>query len=128
MSWEGKGCTGKCVQRGSKINVLGGGGGVWLQRYKTMSWGERVVQGSVSSGGPKLLSWGGGGYGAEVKYHVLGGKGCTGKCVQRGSKINVLGGGGGGVWCRGFMSWGDTLIIVISRGVQLFYGIAHFWP
>ena len=26
--------------------------------------------------------------------------------------------GGGGVWCRGFMSWGDTLICVISRGVQ----------
>ena len=25
----------------------------------------------------------------------------------------------GGVWCRGFMSWGDTLILVISRGVQL---------
>ena len=31
----------------------------------------------------------------------------------------------GGVWCRGFMSWGDTLILVISRGVQLYYGIAH---
>ena len=31
----------------------------------------------------------------------------------------------GGVWCRGFMSWGDTLICVISRGVQLFYGIAQ---
>ena len=30
----------------------------------------------------------------------------------------------GGVWCRGFMSWGDTLILVISRGVQLYYGIA----
>ena len=25
----------------------------------------------------------------------------------------------------GFMSWGDTLILVISRGVQLYYGIAH---
>ena len=25
------------------------------------------------------------------------------------------GGGGGGVWCRGFMSWWDTLILVISR-------------
>ena len=24
------------------------------------------------------------------------------------------------------MSWGDTLICVISRGVQLFYGIAQF--
>ena len=35
------------------------------------------------------------------------------------------GGGGGGGWCRGFMSWGDTLILVISRGVQLFYGIAQ---
>ena len=35
------------------------------------------------------------------------------------------GGGGGGVWCRGFMSWGDTLILVISRGVQLYYEIAH---
>ena len=23
----------------------------------------------------------------------------------------------GGVWCRGFMSWGDTLTLVISRGV-----------
>ena len=23
------------------------------------------------------------------------------------------------------MSWGDTLILVISRGVQLYYGIAH---
>ena len=35
--------------------------------------------------------------------------------------------GGGGVWCRGFMSWGDTLILllVISRGVQLYIGIAH---
>ena len=33
----------------------------------------------------------------------------------------------GGVWCRGFMSWGDTLILVISRGVQLYYGIAQFW-
>ena len=32
----------------------------------------------------------------------------------------------GGVWCRGFMSWGDTLILVISRGVQLYYGIAHY--
>ena len=32
----------------------------------------------------------------------------------------------GGVWCRGFMSWGDTMICVISRGVQLFYGIAQF--
>ena len=31
----------------------------------------------------------------------------------------------GGVWCRGFMSWGDTLILVISRGVQLFYGTAQ---
>ena len=31
----------------------------------------------------------------------------------------------GGVCCRGFMSWGDTLILVISRGVQLYYGIAH---
>ena len=35
------------------------------------------------------------------------------------------GGGGGGVWCRGSMSWGDTLILVISRGVQLYYGIAQ---
>ena len=26
-----------------------------------MYWGERVVQGSVSRGGPKLMSWGGGG-------------------------------------------------------------------
>ena len=34
----------------------------------------------------------------------------------------------GGVWCRGFMSWGDTLILVISRGVQLYYGIAHCGP
>ena len=34
----------------------------------------------------------------------------------------------GGVWCRGFMSWGDTLILVISRGVQLYYGIAHCKP
>ena len=33
----------------------------------------------------------------------------------------------GGVWCRGFMSWGDTLILVISRGVQLYYGIAHYY-
>ena len=33
---------------------------------------------------------------------------------------------GGGVWCRGFMSWGDTWICVISRGVQLFYGIAQY--
>ena len=24
------------------------------------------------------------------------------------------------------MSWGDTLILVISRGVQLYYGIAHY--
>ena len=32
----------------------------------------------------------------------------------------------GGVWCRGFMSWGDTLMLVISRGVQLYYGIAHY--
>ena len=31
------------------------------------------------------------------------------------------GGGGGGVWCRGFMSWGDTSILVVSRGVQLYY-------
>ena len=31
-----------------------------------------------------------------------------------------------GVWCRDFMSWGDTLILVISRGVQLYYGIAHY--
>ena len=38
-----------------------------------------------------------------------------------GSKINVL----GGVWGRGFMFSGDTLILVISRGVQLFYGIAQ---
>ena len=34
----------------------------------------------------------------------------------------------GGVWYRGFMSWGDTLILVISRGVQLYYGIAQFSP
>ena len=34
----------------------------------------------------------------------------------------------GGVWCRGFMSWGDTLILVISRGVQLYYGIARLRP
>ena len=33
----------------------------------------------------------------------------------------------GGVWCRDFMSWGDTLILVISRGVQLYYGIAHYY-
>ena len=33
---------------------------------------------------------------------------------------------GGGVWCRGLMSWGDTLILVISRGVQLYHGIAHY--
>ena len=26
------------------------------------------------------------------------------------------------------MSWGDTLILVISRGVQLYYGIAHCTP
>ena len=32
----------------------------------------------------------------------------------------------GGVWCRGFMSWGDTLMLVISRGVQLYYGIAQY--
>ena len=32
----------------------------------------------------------------------------------------------GGVWCRGIMSWGDTLILVISRGVQLYYGVAQF--
>ena len=32
----------------------------------------------------------------------------------------------GGVWCRGFMSWGDTLILVISSGVQLYYGIAQW--
>ena len=31
----------------------------------------------------------------------------------------------GAVWCRGFMSWGDTLILVISRGVKLYYGIAQ---
>ena len=31
-----------------------------------------------------------------------------------------------GIWCRGCMSWGDTLICVISRGVQLFFGIAQF--
>ena len=31
----------------------------------------------------------------------------------------------GGVWCRGFISWGDTLMLVISRGVQLYYGIAQ---
>ena len=31
--------------------------------------------------------------------------------------LNKCPGGGGGVWCRGFMSWGDTLILVISRGV-----------
>ena len=28
--------------------------------------------------------------------------------------------GGGGGWCRGFMSRGDTLILVISRGVHLY--------
>ena len=63
-----------------------------------MSWGERVVQGSVSSGGPKLMSWGGGGGGGlwcrGKKTMSWEGKGCTGKCVQWGSKINVLGGGG----------------------------------
>ena len=31
----------------------------------------------------------------------------------------------GGVWYRGFVSWGGTLILVISRGVQLYYGIAQ---
>ena len=50
--------------------------------------------------------------------------------VQRGFNGNVCPEGvqnkcPGGVWCRGFMTWGDTLILVISRGVQLFYGIAH---
>ena len=40
---------------------------------------------------------------AEVIYHVLGGKGCAGKCVQRGSKMNVLGGYGAEVYT---MSWG----------------------
>ena len=84
--------------------------GVWCRGKIPCPGGERVVQGSVSR------------YGAEVKDHVLWGKGCTGKCVQRGSKINVL----GGVWCRGFMSWGDTLILVISRSVQLYYGIAQW--
>ena len=39
------------------------------------------------------------------------------ECVQRGPKLMSW---GGGVWCRGFMSWGDTLILVISRGVQLY--------
>ena len=33
----------------------------------------------------------------------------------------------GGVWCRGFMSWEDTLILVMSRGVQLYYGIAQWF-
>ena len=41
--------------------------------------------------------------------------------MHRGSKINVLGGYGVEALCPG----GDTLILVISRGVQLYYGIAH---
>ena len=53
MSRWGKGSTRKCVQRGSKMNVLGGYGA----EVYTMSWGGggggRVVQGSVSRGGPK---------------------------------------------------------------------------
>ena len=81
MSLGGKGCTGKCVQRGSKINVLGGygaevkdhvlgekglyrevcpkgvqnkcPGGVWCRGKRPCPGGERVVQGSVSRGGPK---------------------------------------------------------------------------
>ena len=84
MSWGEKGCTGKCVQRGSKINVLGG-------------------------------------YGAEVKDHVLGEKGLYREVCPEGVQNKCP----GGVRCRGFMSWGYTLILVISRGVQLYYGIAH---
>ena len=81
MSWGRKGCTGKCVQRGSKINVLGGygaevkdhvlgekglyrevcpegvqnkcPGGVWCRGKRPCPGGKRVVQGSVSRGGPK---------------------------------------------------------------------------
>ena len=81
MSWGEKGCTGKCVQRGSKINVLGGygaevkdhvlgekglyrevcpegvqnkcPGGVWCRGKRPCPGGKRVVQGSVSRGGPK---------------------------------------------------------------------------
>ena len=56
MSWGEKGCTGKCVQRGSKINVLGG-------------------------------------YGAEVKDHVLGGKGLYREVCPEGVQNKCPGGG-----------------------------------
>ena len=53
-----------------------------------------------------------------VMYREVCPEGVQNKC---------LGGGGGCVGgCRGFiMSWGDTLILVISRGVHLYYGIAQ---
>ena len=38
------------------------------------------------------------------------------------------GGGGGGVWCRGFMSWGDTLILVISKGYTIILWNSPFIP
>ena len=60
-----------------------------------MSWGEKGLYREVCPEGVQNKCPGG--YGAEVKDHVLGGgggKGCTEKCVQRGSKINVLGGYG----------------------------------
>ena len=102
-----------------------------------------------------IMSWGGGGGPASgcvqrgFNGNVLGGCPTSG-CVLRGFNCNVLGGCphhvvsrgssmvmlcpegvqnkcSGGIWCRGFMSWGDTLTCVISRGVQLFYGIAQIW-
>ena len=40
---------------------------------------------------------------------------------------NKCPGGGGGYSVEALiMSWGNTLILVISRGVQLYYGIAHY--
>ena len=65
------------------------------------------------------MSWGG--YSAEVKDHVLGEKGLYREVCPEGVQNKCP----GGVRCRGFMSWGYTLILVISRGVQLYYGIAH---
>ena len=95
------GCpTSRCVQRGFNGNVLGG--------CPTSRCVQRGFNGNVLRGYPTS------GCVQRVMYREECPEGVQNKCP-------------GGVWCRGFMSWGDTLMLVISRGVQLYYGIAQLY-
>ena len=96
------GCpTSRCVQRGFNGNVLRG--------CPTLRCVQRGFNGNVLRGYPTSGCIQGG---SMVIYKEVCPEGVQNKCP-------------GGVWCRGFMSWWDTLILAISMGVQLYYGIAH---